>query len=170
MSAADSTSDRDEQIFEDIWNRPITPRPITPEASYSIELPQVPVSDWQIGQFEDPSVPDDGPIAHRLRSKHCKCPRIKRDCQIIIENLEVLRKKISLKDCLACGAVRYHLRGAQQMLRQLNEFLDGGVRINTLEDAIAWDILWQKKSCMAKKHKPWTLKRRKNKKKATQRN
>ena len=112
----------------------------------------------QRGEF-----PDDGPIAHRLRNKHCQCPKVKRDCQIIVDNLEVLRRKISMKDCLATGALRFYLRCTQSLLRHLNEFVSNGHEADTYDLAVAWQFFEAKKACKAHNHKWWTLKR-KNKK------
>ena len=137
---------------------------LVPSSPEFISPPDSPNVGWERGEIEDPRIPDDRPIAHRLRNKHCQCPKIKRDCQIIVDNLEVLRRKIAQKDCLACGALRFHLRNAQSFLRDINKFLSNGNRVDSYDLAVAWDFLDQKRSCFATRHKWWTLKR-KNKKK-----
>ena len=151
--SADSTSNQ--TVPEYILNRPISP-----DTLHSFDPPH-PI--WQRGISEDSSILDDGPIAHRLRSKRCKCPKIKRDCITLIDDLEVLRRKIASKDCLAVGAMRYHLKTAHSMMRQINEFLHTG-EIRSFEDTLAWHSLWTERACYARSHKWWTLKKKKEKK------
>lgn len=118
----------------------------------------------QGGEFENYLAQDDGPIAHRLRNKHCLCPKVKRDCQIIVDNIEVLRRKISMKDCSATGALRFYLRSTQSVLRHLNALVsNGGHELDFYDLSIAKHFFLTKKACKAQKHKWWTLKR-KNKK------
>ena len=124
----------------------------------------------QTGDLETSRARDDSPIADRLRKKRrCQCPKVRKDCLIILDNLRILRRKITLKDSVACGAVRFHLRSAQSFLKHIYEFLSNGQRTDEcpchFDLAMASHFLEAKKACFASKHKCWTLMRKNRRKK-----